>query len=76
MSNVVNLLVNIIDTNKTNQEFLMNNYKSYDLVQSIVTQTKSLKLAGLGALLVSHLVWNNLDAQSTFATRELIKRLI
>lgn len=37
---------------------------------------KSLKMAGMGALLLSHIVWNNPSAQALFSTRDVGKRLI
>lgn len=55
---------------------MLGSFKIYDILKEIISQQKSLKVAGVGALFLSHVVWNNLNAQSTFATREIVKRLV
>ena len=76
MSSLFTLLVNSVDTNKQNQEFIIKNFKIYDILKAILYQVKSLKVAGIGALLLSHLVWNYVDGQAVFSTREIVKRII
>lgn len=51
-------------------------FKLYDCILGIVSQAISLRLAGFGCLFVSHLTWNNQEAQAIFSTPELLKRLI
>ncbi|CDW82063.1 UNKNOWN [Stylonychia lemnae] len=74
--NILNLLVNAIDTNKTTQEYLIKTFKCYDIMKALLTQNSSLRINGLSALLLSHLVWTNVDGQAIFSTREILKRLI
>lgn len=54
----------------------MKNFKAYDLLKNLLCQEKSLRVAGLGSLLLSHLTWTNIDSQAVFSTREILKRLV
>eukprot|EP00347_Sterkiella_histriomuscorum_P022045 403331879 len=74
--NLLNILINAIDTNKQTQEYLLKTFKTYDLIKALITQTQSLKVCGLTSLLLSHLVWTNVDGQALFSTREILKRVI
>lgn len=73
---IINLLVNAIDTNKQTQEYLLKTFKCYDIMKSLLGQTVSLKISGLTSLLLSHLVWTNIDGQAVFSTREILKKLV
>ena len=48
----------------------------YEILLKVVSQAKSLRLAGFGALLISHLSWSNKETQAIFSTRDCVKRLI
>lgn len=53
----------------------MKNFKPYDLLKQLL-HSQSLRIAGLSALLLSHLTWTNVDGQALFSTREVLKRLV
>jgi len=57
MEGVLNLLVNAVDTNKACQEYMLQSFRLYDLIKRLLKQ--GIKLAGLGALFLSHVVWDN-----------------
>jgi len=66
ISSILNLIVNIIDTNQTNQISFIKSIDVPTFVKVILYQKLSFKISGLGCLLLSHLVWNNVIAQEVF----------
>ena len=73
---ILNLLVNAVDTNKATQDYLLKTFTPYEILLKVLQQPHSLRAAGFGALLLSHLVWSNSEAQATFSTRDAAKRLV
>lgn len=74
--NILDLLANAIDTNKANQDFILTNFKIYEIIDLIINQNEYLYLAGKGCLVLSHLLWNNPKAQQLFGTPQIIERLV
>ena len=61
---LLNLLVNSVDTNKGNQDYFLafKPIKVYDLLVRLL-HLEPLRLSGFTALLISHLSWDNPEAQ-------------
>lgn len=74
--NILDLISNAIDANKQNQEFILANFKIYDIINMVINQNEYLHLAGKGCLVLSHLLWTNPKSQQMFATNEIVERLI
>ena len=74
--NILDLLADAIDTNKANQEFILNNFKIYETIDMVVNQNEYLELAGKGCLVLSHLLWTSPKGQKLFTTSQIIERLI
>lgn len=74
---IINLLLNSVDSNIASQNFVLKNIgNAYQTLTKLLIQQKSLRLSAFTALLISHLTWNNQEAQQMFSTREILKRLI
>lgn len=58
--NILDLISNAIDTNKLNQDFILTNFKIYEIINMVINQNEYLHLAGKGCLVLSHLLWTNI----------------
>lgn len=73
---LLDLLSKAIDTNQLNQAYVMSNFKVYDVLIKLIDQNEHLEIAGKGCLVLSHILWNNKNAQKVFCTPQLIEREI
>jgi hypothetical protein len=66
--NILDLLANAIDANKANQDFILSNFKIYEIIDMVINQNEYLELAGKGCLVLSHLLWTSPKGQKLFTT--------
>jgi len=55
---------------------MLTHFKIYEILSPLFFQKTSLKLCGNVCLLISHLLWQNKDAQSLFGTEEFAEHLV
>ena len=56
---VLDLLSQSIDRNKKNQEFILKNFKVFEIIMLLINQNEYLFVAGKGCLVLSNLLWAN-----------------
>ena len=58
----LDLLSQSIDRNKNNQEFILKNFKIFDVLMLLINQNEYLDVAGKSCLVLSNMLWNNQKA--------------
>ena len=65
---VLDLLSQSLDGNKTNQDFLLNNFKIFDSLTMLINQNEYLDVAGKGCLVLSNLLFSNTSSKKLFSS--------
>eukprot|EP00743_Colponemidia_sp_Colp-15_P007363 GILK01007950.1.p1 GENE.GILK01007950.1~~GILK01007950.1.p1 ORF type:complete len:768 (-),score=169.92 GILK01007950.1:144-2447(-) len=71
---MLNLLVNVVDTNTDTQEYLSND-QTANLLSKLILHP-SARVASMGCLFMSHLAWNHVANQARFGTESTIVQLL